>query len=243
MPPASTFCVSLLPKPTFCEDFDEVDAGTFPPGWMAYQQGGSLRVDRAAFVSPPAALRADVMPLAPFQPLSVKLQRQFPVAAAPSWLDFDLAVLPVAADTTAGNRLVVTALDFVDAASNRYTFQIALQQNGGSLGVWFEEQAAFAGGGAQNYLSHAAIESIGIGQWVQIHVSVVLTQGGGTARVLFDGRPEVEVPIATDGDGGLDPTLAILLGATTVVINLGSNYESEPSTGWTIEYDNVRMSR
>jgi hypothetical protein len=211
----------------FCDDFDE---HPLPGPWAILREvGGTLGENPAAFVSPPNSLRTVDSALQAGQPLDTALRTQIPLPSPPGTTVLAFQWQAAAVDPSAGAVTVVAGLDFIDAANNRYTVQFALVEQGGLLSVRLEEQSGFIDGGV-SYLSHPLPDAIVLGQWTDVGLVVNRSSAGtASAHVTFNGGTELDTP------------LAITVSATTLQIDIGSAFESEPSNGWTNLYDNVRL--
>jgi len=219
------FCAKLSPRPLFCEDFDERG---LPGPWSTFHQvGGTLSIDNTSFVSAPSSLfaRYGAMPIGP--ELDDVLRVAFPVQNAPATTALELQVRPTIADPTPNAALVIAAVDFIDAANNRYSVQFTLVNKTGVLNVLLEEQSGFANGGT-SYVPHAIPDPAPLGQWTDLRLTIVASSAtAAEAHVFFGAAHEIDVP------------LNVTVRATKVQLDVGSTYESQPSMGWGVFYDNV----
>jgi hypothetical protein len=222
------FCASLSPRPVFCDDFDE---HPLPGVWDTLTQtGGTVTLDNAASVSPPKSLLAKDSALQPGQPLDSALRMHFSLPPPPTTFVWDFWIQPVAVDTGTTAAIVFASIDFTDGASNRYSVQFTLFQNGGPLGVRMEEQSGFADGGS-SYTAHPLPDPLPIGKWTDLRLTLTRTAAtSASARVTFDSAVEMDAPIGMTVNG------------STLQMTIGSSYETEPSQGWTIRYDNVTLN-
>jgi hypothetical protein len=223
----SGFCASQVPQPSFCDDFDE---HPLPGAWGTFDQvGGSLVLDKAAFVSPPHSLLAQDSPLQPNQALDNALRSRFTLPMPPSKIVLQFEVQPVAADTSSGAATVVAALDFVDVSNNRYSAQFALVQQGGVLRLRLEEQSGFVDGG-NAYVAHQLPDSLSAGMWTNVRLVITRTAATtASAHVSFGSVSEI------------DTALAMTVNGTTLQLAIGSSFETEPSQGWKIRYDDIKL--
>jgi hypothetical protein len=223
---ASNYCATLSPTPAFCDDFDE---HPLPGEWIVDDVGGSLAEDSSSFVSPPDSLLAVYDALATGQPLDTRLRTPLSLPAPPSAIALEFQLEPVAADPTVGNAAVVVALDFTDAATNRYTVQITLVRQQMAIGARLEEQSGFVDG-MTSYSPHALADPLPPGQWT--HIRLVITRSSATAAsalVTFNGKTELDTP------------LELTVNPSDLQLTIGSTFETEPSDGWQNRFDNVRL--
>ncbi len=223
---ASNYCATLSPTPAFCDDFDE---HPLPGEWIVDDVGGSLAEDSSSFVSPPNSLLAVYHALATGQPLDTRLRTPLSLPAPPSVIVLEFQLEPVASDPTTGDAAVVVALDFTDAATNRYTVQITLVRQQTAIGARLEEQSGFVDGGT-SYSPHALADPLPPDQWT--HIRLVITRSSATAAsalVTFNGNTELDTPLA--------PTV----NPSDLQLTIGSTFETEPSDGWQNRFDNVRL--
>lgn len=225
-PPPTSSCASRTPVPTFCDDFDHEP---LPGVWDVFHQvGGSLAIDPGAHVSAPSSLVARFAALTAGQLLDTTLRKRLALPAAPGRTTFELAVQPVIVDAAPGAVIVIYAVDFLDAAKNRYTLQLTLRQTAGELSVTLGEQSGFVDGGMA-YVEHALADPLTVGRWTKIRLDVTRTAPqAATARLTFDGRVELDAV-----------ALQVTVNATSIVAALGSTFESLPSKEWVIRYDDV----
>lgn len=222
---STAFCATLSPRPLFCEDFD---VRPLPGLWTTvHQVGGSLAMDTSTFVSAPNALlaRTDALPVG--QGLDNVLRAMFPLQVAPATVTLDLQLRPAIADPTPNATLVVAAIDFIDSANNRYSVQLTLVNGASALNVLLEEQTGFADG-TTAYLAHPIPGTLAVGQWTHVVLAIVLSSAtAGQAHVSFGAAHELDAP------------LQVRVTATKLQLDVGSSYETEPSMGWNVLYDNV----
>ena len=222
---STTFCATLNPSPLFCEDFD---VRPLPGLWTTvHQVGGSLAMDTATFVSAPNALLARSSALPIGAGLDNVLRAMFALQVTPSAVTLDFQVRPAVVDPTPNAALVLAAVDFIDAANDRYSVQLSLVNSAGALNVLLEEQTGFADG-TTAYLAHPIPDPLAVGQWTRVLLAIALTGSTtGQAHVSFGAAHELDAP------------LQVRVTATKLQLDIGSSYESEPSMGWNVLYDNV----
>jgi hypothetical protein len=223
----SGFCTSQVPQPRFCDDFDE---HPLPGFWGTFNQvGGTLALDKAASVSSPNSLLAQYSSLQPGQQLDTALRASFSLPPPPATIIFQFQLQPAVVDPTAGAVTVVASIDFVDVSNNRYSTQFALAQQGGVIRLRLEEQSGFADGGSA-YVSHPLPDPLSIGVWTNVRLVITRTAATtASARVSFGNASEI------------DTKLAMTVNGTMLQVAIGSSFESEPSLGWKIRYDDVTL--
>jgi hypothetical protein len=222
---AGDFCASLSPQPLLCDDFDE---HALPDIWPEFNQvGGTLSLDSTAFLSPPNSLSIMSDPLSSGQSYDTSLRRVFPLASPPNAVSLAFSLQSVSADPALNDAIVIVALDFLDADTDRYTVQITLFQEGIGLGLRLEEQARFRDG-TSSYMTQPLPDSITAETWTDVRLVVTrASPTAASARVTFNGATEIDTP------------LVLSVAATSVQVDIGSSFETEPSAGWTNRYDNV----
>jgi hypothetical protein len=188
---------------------------------------GSVGLDPTSFVSFPNSLLAQYMALPANQPLDVVLREQItqlPFAGLPSKLTFELFLEPVRADMTANAISVVASVDYFDNAGDRYAMQFSQLVNAGQVILRFEEQTQPHNMGTTQVV-HALPDALPFGKWTDVRLVVT----AGRAEVSYGGTVETDVALATP------------VTPSRVQISLGSTFESTPSAGWAMRYDNVTL--
>jgi hypothetical protein len=228
--PIGSFCAAQG-HTLFCDDFDE---HPLPGPWETFHEnGGTLTLDDAASASPPRSLLELASPL-DAGPIDLGL-RTAPLAmpSLPATIRFELAFLPAAVDPTANAAILLASLDFDDAAQNRYSLILTLFPVNDVLTLSLGEQSGLADGAAP-YVPHTVPNPIALGAWTRIALAVTYTDSStATAQLSLDGTPQFATPIA------LQPTVA---DASQVLAGIGSTYETIPSAGWTLRYDDVVLA-
>jgi hypothetical protein len=222
---SSTFCGTVRPRPLFCEDFDD---RPLPGLWTTvHQVGGTLIVDNITFVSAPNSLFARNNALRG-QALDNVLRALFPLQGTPTIVTLEFHLRPALADPTQDAAVVVAAVDFVNAANDRYSVQFALVSSAGGLRLRLEEQSGLASGGTA-YVDHGLLpDALAIGQWTDVLLTITLSGGAaGSAHVVFGATQEI------------DASLQVAVTPTNLQLDIGSSFESEPSSGWNLLFDNV----
>lgn len=222
------FCASAA-RPTsqdglfFCDDFDR---GSLPAPWVGlYQTSGALSQDSDAAVSPPNSLDIAIGSLTMGQPVNASLRAPLGVPPLPSGLQFAFSLEPVRIDaTTPDASIVLAAIDFLDAAQNRYTVQLAFDvQNGEALTVLDE---LYSDG--TPYVPHPISGPLTLGAFTDVAIQIHWTSAmSATADVLMHGDVVLSLPLTMNVD------------ATSLQISIGTTFSTEPSSGWEVRYDNV----
>jgi hypothetical protein len=223
---AATYCATLSPSPAFCDDFDE---HALPGDWTLDDVGGLFTEDSSSFVSRPNSLLAAYNPLASGELLDTRLRTPLSLPATLGNIVLEFQLEPVSADPTVGNAAVVAALDFTDAANNRYTVQFTLVQEQIGIALRLEEQSGFVDGGT-SYSPHPLADPLPPQGWTNIRL--VVTRSSATtasALVTFNGHVE------------LNASLEMTVDPTDLQLTIGSIFETEPSGGWQNRFDNVSV--
>jgi hypothetical protein len=221
------FCAAAA-RPTssdglfFCDDFDR---GSLPSPWTnLYQTSGTLAQNSGAAESPPNSLDIAIGSLALNQPVDASLRASLGVPPLPAALEFAFGLDPVRIDTTADASIVLAAIDFLDAAENRYTVQLAFDIENGAATTVLDE--LYSDG--TPYIPHPISGPLPLGTFtdiaIQIHWATAMT---ATADVLMHGAVVLSLPLTMNVD------------AVSLQISIGTTFSSEPSSGWEARYDNV----
>jgi hypothetical protein len=227
---SSGFCASKS-GPLFCDDFE---SHGLPGPWATFHQtGGSLTIDEATSTSPPASLLEQATPLSAGT-IDLGL-RTAPLAmpALPATVHVEVAFDPVQVDPTPNAGIVIASLDFDDAIQNRYSIILTLFPESDVLTLSLGEQTGFVDGGTA-YTPHTVPTSIPKATWTRIAIDVTFTDATtATAQLSLGGASAFSPPVA------LHPTFA---GMTQILFGIGSTYETVPSAGWTLRYDDVLVT-
>jgi hypothetical protein len=121
---------------------------------------------------------------------------------------------------------VVASADYFDAAGDRYALQFSQLVNAGQVVLRFEEQTQFANMQSMQMV-HDLPDVLPLGKWTDVRLVVM----GVHAQVTYGGAVETNVPLIT-------PTPVT---PSRVQLSLGGTFESTPSTGWAMRYDNVTL--
>ncbi len=222
------FCAAAA-RPTardglfFCDDFDR---GSLPSPWASLNEtSGSLAQNADAAASSPNSLDIVIGPLASSQPLNTSLRASLPVPPLPSTLKFAFSLDPVQIDTTTPHAaIVLAALDFLDAARNRYTVQLAFDVQNGAASTVLDEDYS----NGTPYVPHPVPTALPLGTFTDVAIEVHWASStSATADVVMGGAQVTSVP------------LTMSVQATSLEISIGTTYSTEPSSGWEVRYDNV----
>jgi hypothetical protein len=221
------FC-SAAARPTsqdglfFCDDFD---VGTPPVPWTSsYETSGTLSQNGDAAVSPPNSLDVVIDALAAQQPVNVSLRAAVDAPPLPSALAFAFSLEPVQIDTSADASIVLAAVDFLDAARNRYTVQLAFDVQNGAATTVLDE--LYSNG--MPYVPHPIPAPLTMGAFTDVVIQIHwASTSSATADVLMNGMQVLSL------------TLAMNIQATSLEISVGTTFSTEPSSGWEVRYDNV----
>jgi hypothetical protein len=227
---AGAYCGSL-PRPTsqnalfFCDDFDE---GSLPAPWTSvHQSSGTVAQNNGVAASPPNSLDVAIGPLATAQTINASLRASLGLPPLPSAMTFSFSVDPVRIDTSPNASMVLGAVDFLDAAQNRYTVQLAFDVQGGSPAMVLDE--LYSDG--RPYVPHAITTPLTIGVFTDVSIEIDWESSmTASARFLVNGAQLLSLPLTI----GVD--------ARSLQISIGTTYSTEPSTGWEVRYDNVLFS-
>jgi hypothetical protein len=211
----------------FCDDFDE---GPLPGSWSTFRQtSGTLSLTTAAAVSPPNGLDAIVDPLSYGQAVDVALRTSFAITQVPPTIRLAFRVEPARIDPGNGATIILAAVDFLDAAGDRYTVELSATVASGAITLALGEQSGFADGG-QQYVEHPVSTAQTLPQDAFTDV-VLAIDGGGSANVRGG--------LTLGGSQVLDVPLAPSVAPSRLQIGVGAAYVTEPSMGWELRYDDV----
>ncbi len=223
----SAFCASLNPQPLFCADFDE---GSYSASFSSMTTtNGSLALDTAEFVSPPAALVATSNALTgPTGKVDTTLYRTFPLAGQTLTATLDVDLRVDRADAAPGGA-VFAQIGLVDAAGAEYFVQLSETATAaGPLSGDFAE-VYVPTTGPESYVGHGFAQTLPLGTWTHVTLSLTAPFAGGaaTATLSFDGT-EVQTN-----------AIDVRVSNFTPNIGVGLPFSSSPSNGWTAVLDNV----
>jgi hypothetical protein len=228
-----SFCKSL---PTaglvLCDDFDE--PGTLPgPFNTEFETTGTLNETDASFRSPPNALDEKTLPLSGGGTINVALRNNTvqPPAALPVTITFGFSLDAVQIDTTTGDAIVLGAVDFFDAAGDRYTLGLAINTANALPALALDEQSASTDGGT-TYIPHTLPpnDAPAIGAWSDIVMTIVWSgTQSGMASVSVDGTTEV----------GPFPLTMTVAQPSFLQVGIGTSFVTQPAPAWELYYDNV----
>ncbi len=228
------FCASFTPTSYtafFCSDFDE--GQTLPAPWAFGSQTGAatFSVNGAAAVSPPDSLDELVPALGASDAVTVLLRTSLALPPLPTTMKLALRLDPVTIDTQDGATLVLAAIDFIDAAANRYTVQLSGNVVSGTLGLQLGQQSAEADGGTLQPFQSANLVSVilPLGQFTPIVVEIDWASTG-TAQAV----------VSVNGATQLDAPLKVAVTPASMNVSIGTTYVApRPSAAWELRYDDV----
>jgi hypothetical protein len=230
---AGGYCASITPAPGadaglfFCDDFDELP---LPGLWESYgETSGTLVQTDASFRSSPNSVEEQTIPLDGGAFIDVSLRRPEPLPPNPSTIRFAFSVEPLQIDTTPNAAIVLGAVDFIDAAGNRYSVSLAVNVANAAAAIALGEQSGFEDGGSA-FVNHPVPpnEPLAMNAWSDIVIEIDWTSpAAGTAILTVNGNPVLQVP------------LSWTVAPTSLQIGIGTAYVSQPSPGWALRYDNV----
>jgi hypothetical protein len=164
------------------------------------------------------------------QAFDVALRKDLTLPAPPSDLRFDFQVMPVQIDTTNAAAIVLASIDFLDGTGDRYSVQLTIFQQGSAATVGFGTQSGFSDGGS-SFTNQALPDPLAIGAWSSVRLEVAsATAQQAAGRVFFNGTSEANVG------------LSLPFVPTALKVDLGASYETEPSLGWHLRFDNVLVT-
>lgn len=230
----SHYCTRLpaSPKVILCDDFDD---DSLPGPWTSFKTtGGLLAETDAGAASPPNSLDETTLALALYDPIDVSLRKQpLSVPSLPATLRFGFSIEPLQIDTSSVGAIVLGAVDFLDAAGNRYTVELAINTQNAAPALVLAEQSGFVDGGAP-YLPHPLPpnQPLPMSMWSDVVIEIDWTSAGAAqASVSVNGGDELS-----------DVVLAVTVRPTFLQVGIGTSYVNEPSPGWELRYDNVRFT-
>jgi hypothetical protein len=237
---AGSYCASIA-RPDggvfFCDDFD--DHGSLGV-WQSYDElGGTLLVTDASARSAPYSVDETTMPLDAGQPVNVALRNPEALPALPATLTFAFSLEPIQIDTNAGAAIVLAAVDFLDAAGDRYTVGLAINVVGGQPALALGEQSgtltggSFPDGAPPVFVNHPLpqTELLPMNAWTDVLIELDWTATALAAKVTLNGGSEFDTP------------LTLSLAPTSLQIGIGTSYVTSYEGGlspvWELRYDNV----
>jgi hypothetical protein len=226
------FCASLTAAGlVLCDDFDE--PGTLPgPFNTEFETWGTLGETDASFKSPSESLDEKTFVLNDGGVINVALRNNtVPVPTLPATLTFAFSLDAVQIDTTTGDAIVLGAVDFFDAAGDRYTLGLAINTANALPALALDEQSALTDGGAP-YIPHTLppTDAPAIGAWSDIVITIDWTAAQtGTASVSVNGTTEV----------GPFPLTMTVANPTSLQVGIGTSFVTQPAPAWELLYDNV----
>ncbi len=228
--PGGAFCAAAS-RPTtpnglfFCDDFDD-GASAFPLPWNASSPFlGTLSVNSGAAASAPDSLEMSIDAFTSGQP-DASLHALLGMPSLPTTMSFAFSVDPVKIDVATPNAsIVLAAIDFLDAASNRSSVQLAFNVQKGAPLTEVDEQYSNR---TPSYTPHPVTVALPIGAFTDVVIAIAWASAtSATATVTFGGAQVQSFPL----------TMSVV--ATSVRIDIGTTYATLPSAGWDVRYDNV----
>jgi len=217
----ASFCASLSPAPTFCDDFDE-DA-SLASDWTYFSinpaDAGSVVVDTAAYVSPPASLAAQVGPgTSNTAGLVAQVTKQFLTpATASAHLEYRLRIDSI---DSVENELF-SQLGFKGGGATPYLLDVYL-----GPGAFLEEE--IPGDAGVTFKEYPLAQQPLVGVWSLVALDVDFV--GATVKLTVDKTVAFQGPLDQGYTSG-PPVLSIGVGY----------YAGSPRTvsGGAAHFDNV----
>jgi hypothetical protein len=224
-PMQGPFCT--LADHRFCDDFDEGPLGS---GWqMINRTGGTVALDPTMSISPPNSLLVQFVPLPLGGALRAGLATTFPMPAAPATVGWDFRFQVASVDPTPQSGAVIGALDSFDGARNRYSVQFTIYPQADGIHLWFEEESGFANGKFK-LARHELPGTLSLGAWTEIRTAIDFASArAASARIYLADALVTTIPLTVTVSGRL------------LQMTVGSSYETLPSLGWQMRYDNVTL--
>jgi len=145
-------------------------------------------------------------------------------------MTFAFNLEPVQIDTAANAAIVLGAVDFLDAAGDRYSLGLAINVVSGLPALALDEQSGFADGGS-SIIAHTLPpnHAPAMNTWSSVVLTIDWTSATtGTASVTVNGT----VDLATF-------SLTMTVAATSLQVGIGTAYVTQPAPTWELLYDNV----
>ncbi len=226
----STYCRSLNPTPTFCDDFD--DTNPLPANrWSATDQmGGAITVDSLASVSPSMSLLAKTSTALAGSLAHAIRRKEFAAFAdtkAGFRIDFDMRI----EDIDPANQAQITVFAMLFGLENDY-YQLVMNVDvtGGVFSLKMAENAYAAD--ASGYQAHGFAGPAPLqNKWLHAHIEIDVRSPSGT-----DGNA---LRVSIDGKSQFDGSLSVPLKGKAPRVEMGIGYVKAPSAPWTIRYDNI----
>ncbi len=212
-----TFCASLVPVPTFCEDFDNgLDSQKWPAS-QTLMHNGTFAIDTSHGASPPASLVITSTPLATSaDEVTVKLVTA-PLGVATTNVSASIALY---VDDYGGSGGVVLEL-VIDDGTTAHVFEPSY-----ATVPQLEDASGPSGQNSTSYMSYD-LPAMSLGAW---HVvSFDMPAGGNTAAmatVRVDGVAAATFPPLAENGG-------------QVTLYVGMPYMSGPAQAWRLHLDNA----
>ncbi len=236
---AGSFCASVTPTPTFCNDFDESNAqGAWDqifvdPGCavtidttMPFAGAGSM-LAQTPTADAGVALEADgIKQFTAFQDKAIKIS-----------VSFEMNVL--AFDPSGTGQIIAFEIIFKNSPQTYNQIVMNLNSLGAGAGVTAQiaENATGPDGGASGYNSYPFNAHPPTNTWTKVDVDLVIpSPNAATSNVIsvtVDGTPQIT-----------QQALGLPLQGGSPYAHLGIGYVHVPAGPWKVEYDNfvVTMS-
>jgi hypothetical protein len=239
------FCQKVTPTPTFCDDFDQTDAGTqtFPLWDSTYTNLGTVVRTGTTSVSGPNSMLAETTAIW----AEADLLKSFPNCQRKGVViktSFDLYIQTV--DSSSNGEMIAAELIFFNTGSQFNQISFNLDSLGsGTVSALVGENGQGPDGGLLTYQTHTITAKPVTGQWFNVEIdysvpSCVETEDAGVCK----GSSQNTVTVKFGQNTVLDSqplALPIQGGVPTLHLGIGI---AEPRTGtaatgiWNVYYDN-----
>lgn len=168
--PSVPYCDSLVPTPTFCDDFERTNANVIG-SWStrSLRGGGVVTIDPSTRTATGSELHTSIPVFAAGSVSEAALNRTFLGSAQQIKLSYALRI--ESAPGEGGQQ--VMAVSVAPPASNNEFFQAYLYVR--PTGVILVEQTFPGDGGSGNFVQHPLATPIHFGVWQRIEMTVTLT--------------------------------------------------------------------
>jgi hypothetical protein len=225
--PPPAFCASLSPRPLLCADFDE---GSATSAWSyVHTTSGTIALDGTEFRSPPGAMitqsaiaGSGTVDVAGYGSFALTGQSTFTGTVG---LDFRVD----RADAT-GGLAVLAQIGLLDGTGGgQYFVQFVTSSNGAAPLDCSVNEIYFATGTTSMPVRHPVAQTIPIGAWTHLTLSIVAPFGGGagTQTLALNG-----VQVGTS-------SITVPVRNFSQAAGIGLTFVQTPSNGWTAVFDNV----
>jgi hypothetical protein len=227
-----SFCASLSPTPTFCDDFDEA---TSPTGWdQIIQNNGAVTVDSLLAFSKPGSMLAETSAAVGGQQTEADVLKQFASLqgkAIQISASFEMNVQTW--DPSSSGQILAFEIIFKNSSS---TFnQIVLNLNSlGASGVSAQiaENAQGADGGEAGYNSYPLSTHPPTKTWTKVEVDLVIASPTSAASNV--------ITVKLDGATQLSQqALQVPLQGGSPWVHMGIGYVATPAGAWAVRFDDL----